>query len=78
MSKKTTPQIKLKKLISENSQILNLLLIERILKIMQMTEEDIKENPNDWERSVIHPNLFYQLNDNVKNILTLEDEKTLK
>jgi hypothetical protein len=75
MSKKTTPETKLKKLISENSQILNLLLIERILKIMKMTEEDINENPNDWERSVIHPNLFYQLNDNVKKILAPEEKE---
>jgi len=75
MSKKTTPETKLKKLISENSQILNLLLIERILKIMKMTEEDIKENPNDWERSVIHPNLFYQLNDNIKKILAPEEKE---
>ena len=74
MAKKTTPQTKLKKLILDNSEILNLLLIERILKIMELTEQDIKQNPSDWEKSFIHPNLFYQLNDNVKTILTLEDK----
>ena len=75
MSKKQTPSTKLKKLISENSHILNALLVERIIRIMQMTEQDIKENPKDWERSIIHESLFHQLNDNVKNILAPEDQK---
>ena len=75
MSKSTKPEIKLKKLISENGHILNSLLVERILRIMEITEQDIKDNPQDWERSIIHPSLFHQLNDNVKNILAPEDQK---
>jgi chemotaxis signal transduction protein len=74
MSKKQTPSTKLKKLITENSEILNALLVERIIRIMQMTEEDIKENPKDWDKSIIHESLFHQLNDNVKNILAPEDK----
>jgi len=73
--KNKTPEAKLKKLISENSHILNSLLIERILRIMQLTEQDIKDNPKDWDRSIIHPSLFHQLNDNVKNILAPEDKE---
>jgi hypothetical protein len=75
MSKKQTPSTKLKKLIAENSHILNALLVERIIRIMQMTEQDIKDNPKDWEKSIIHPSLFHQLNENVKNILAPEDKE---
>ena len=69
MKKNTTNEIRLKKLIATNPTILNALLVERILKIMEITENDIKENPQDWERSLIHPSLWHQLNDNVKQIL---------
>ena len=68
-SKKPTNESRLKKLIAENPTILNALLLERILKIMEITEEDIKENPQDWERSLIHPSLWHQLNDNVQRNL---------
>ena len=69
MKKNTTNETRLKKLIATNPTILNALLVERILKIMEITENDIKENPQDWERSLIHPSLWHQLNDNVKQIL---------
>jgi hypothetical protein len=36
---------------------------------MEITEADIKENPQDWERSIIHPSLLHDLNKNVKEIL---------
>jgi len=52
--KQTTNETKLKKLIALNSPILNALLLERICKIMEITQEDMKENPQDWERSIIH------------------------
>ena len=67
--KQQTNESRLKKLIAENSTILNALLLERILKIMEITEEDIKENPQDWERSLIHPSLWHQLNENVQRNL---------
>ena len=42
------------------------LLRERIVKIMEMTMRDIKENPQDWEKnyekSAIHPSVYEELN----------------
>lgn len=70
-SKKTqTNETKLKKLITNNPPILNALLIDRILKIMELTEENIKENPEAWERSIIHPSLYHDLNKNVQEHLS--------
>jgi hypothetical protein len=69
MKKKPTNEVRLKKLIAKNHTLLNALLVERIIKIMEITAEDIKENPQDWERSFIHPNLWHELADNVKEIL---------
>lgn len=69
MKKAPTNESKLKKLINENPTILNALLLERICTIMELTIQDIKENPQDWEKGIISPSLFIQLNENVKNIL---------
>jgi hypothetical protein len=71
MKKKLTNEMRLKKLISTNHPLLNALLVERICKIMEITEEDMKENPENWARSIIHPSLFHQLNDNIKEILII-------
>lgn len=67
--KPLTNEQKLKNLMTENGPTLNALLIERIVKIMEITEADIKEHPEDWERSIIHPNLWHQLNENVQKCL---------
>ena len=67
--KLTTPEKKLLQLIKKNDAMLNWLLIERIEKVMEMTITDIKENPSNWERNLIHPNLLIQLNENVNTIL---------
>lgn len=67
--KPLTNEQKLKNLMAENGPTLNALLIERIVKIMEITEADIKEHPKDWERSIIHPNLWHQLNENVQKCL---------
>lgn len=67
--KPLTNEQKLKNLMAENGPTLNALLIERIVKIMEITEADIKEHPEDWERSIIHPNLWHQLNENVQKCL---------
>ena len=67
--KKNTNEMRLKKLIATNHPLLNALLVERICKIMEITEADIKDNPQEWERSIIHPSLFHNLNSNVKEIL---------
>ena len=68
-TKKTTSEIKLKKLIETNDPILNALLVERIIRIMRITEEDIKKNTAEWERSIIHPTLYEELNKNIKEVL---------
>jgi hypothetical protein len=67
--KQQTNESRLKKLIAENPPILNALLLERILKIMEITQEDMQENPQDWERSLISPSLWHQLNTNVQRTL---------
>lgn len=67
--KPLTNEQKLKNLMAENGPTLNALLIERIVKIMEITEADIKEHPEDWERSIIHPNLWHLLNENVQKCL---------
>lgn len=67
--KQPTNESRLKKLIAENSPILNALLVERILKIAEITAEDMRENPEDWERSIISPSLWHQLNENVQRTL---------
>jgi hypothetical protein len=63
-------ETKLKKLIADNPPILNALLIDRIFKIMELTEEDIKENPQNWVRSIVHPSLYHDLNKNVQKYLS--------
>ena len=68
--KKQTNESRLKKLIATNHPLLNALLVERIQKIMEITEEDIKRNPEYWNRSFIHPNLVHQLSNNVKEFLS--------
>lgn len=75
--KQPTNESRLKKLIAENSPILNALLVERILKIAEITAEDMRENPIDWERSIISPSLWHQLIDNVNKVLN-DTEKDWK
>jgi hypothetical protein len=67
--KTTTNENKLKKLISSNDPILNALLVERIVMIMNITEEDIHKNFAEWEKCIIHPSLYHQLNKNIKESL---------
>jgi RNase P subunit RPR2 len=75
--KKQTNESRLKKLIAANHPLLNALLVERIQKIIEITEEDIKENPEDWERSFVHPNLVHQLSNNVKEFLSDNVKETI-
>jgi hypothetical protein len=49
--------------------VLNALLIERIIRIMEITEDDIRKNPNEWEKSLISINLVHLLNSNVSATL---------
>jgi len=67
--KPQTNESRLKKLIADNPPILNDILVERILKIMEITEKDIKENPQNWVRAIIHPSWMHHLNENVQTHL---------
>jgi hypothetical protein len=59
----------LKSLIKELNHIEIALLIERVLLVMDLTLDDIKQNPEQWERHFIHPSLFEQLSEKVKKHL---------
>lgn len=41
------------------------LLRERIVMIMEMTEKSIKENPETWKNGIISPSLYTKLFDKV-------------
>lgn len=49
------------------------LLRERVVKIMEMTIQDIKENPQKWERNfertAIHPSMYEELNEIIQKHL---------
>lgn len=45
------------------------LLRERVVKIMEMTIQDIQENPQDWERNFVHPSMYEELNAKVQKHL---------
>lgn len=53
------------------------ILRERVLAIMEMTMDDIKENPENWERGIIHPNLMESLSNKVKEHIGFEKEGEL-
>ena len=53
------------------------ILRERVLAIMEMTMDDIKENPETWERGIIHPNLMESLSNKVKEHIGFEKEEEL-
>lgn len=48
------------------------LLRERIMVVMEMTIEDIDNNPADWRNGIIHPDAFRQLHEEVKNHLAFD------
>ena len=64
--------IKLIKTNDMTNPILNALLRERIVKVMEMTMEDIKKNPKDWTNHFIHPRMFEILTNNVNEELNLD------
>lgn len=63
--KHTTNEMKIKSLLKDLSSIETALLTERLLTISNMTKQDIKENPKDWENFLIHPDLFLLLCDKI-------------
>ena len=69
MKKNLTNDQKLIKLIKTNSPMENALLRERIVKIMEITIEDIRENPDTWRRGFIAESLIVDLSNNVNKII---------
>lgn len=61
---KTNDQM-LIELIKSNSPMQNALLRERIVAIMGITVDSITNNPESWNKGIIHPGLYLELNDNV-------------
>ena len=69
MKKNKTNEELLRKLISTNSPMENALLRERIIKVMEMTIEDMKENPDTWRKGFIAESLIVDLSNNVNKII---------
>ena len=69
MKKNPTNEQLLRKLIATNSPMENALLRERIIKVMEMTIEDMKENPDTWRKGFIAESLIVNLSNNVKKII---------
>ena len=70
MRKKTNNKM-LRELIEEfkNDEFMSALLRERIVIICQMTIDDIEDNPKVWERAIISPKAFIQLNEKVTKLI---------
>jgi hypothetical protein len=60
-----------KSLLKDLHQVELAILRERILKIMELTLQDIEINPKDWETQIIHPNVFINLNNKIQKHLGL-------
>jgi len=60
-----------KSLIKDLHQVELAILRERILKIMELTIEDIQRNPNDWEKQIVQPNVMINLNEKIQKHLGL-------
>ena len=61
---KTNDQM-LIELIKSNSPMQNALVRERIVTIMNATVDSITNTPESWNKGIIHPGLYLELNDNV-------------
>jgi hypothetical protein len=69
MKKNQTNEQLLRKLISTNSPMQNALLRERIIKVMEITIEDMEKNPHTWRKGFIAESLIVELSNNVKKII---------
>ena len=74
MKKPKTNDQCLKALIKETEgTIYSALLRERIVKVMEMTMDDINNNPDKWNNGFIHPNAFKELNNIIQTHLGFND-----
>jgi len=72
---KSTPKPKtneesLKALLMNLDAVEQAFLVERILFVMELTINSIKEEPEIWERSFVHPNVYIRLNEKVQKHLS--------
>jgi hypothetical protein len=56
-------------LIKTNSSMLNAILRERIVAFLEMTKNDIEENPENWNNGFIDSSLYLDLYKNVTNTI---------
>ena len=70
MRKKTNNKM-LRELVEEfkNDEFMSALLRERIVIICKMTIDDIEDNPKGWERRIISPKAFIELNEKVTKLI---------
>jgi hypothetical protein len=68
VKQKTNDQM-LIELIKTNSPMQNALLRERIVAIMGITEQSITNEPEKWNKGIIHPGLYLELSDNVNKTI---------
>lgn len=73
MKKNQTNEQLLRKLISTNSPMQNALLRERIIKVMEITIEDMEKNPDTWRKGFIAESLIVELSNNVKKIIGFDN-----
>jgi len=60
-----------KSLLKDLHQVELAILRERILKVMELTMQDIEENPKDWEKQIVQPNIMVNLNQKIQKHLGL-------
>ena len=65
---KTNDQM-LIELIKSNTPMQNAILRERIVIMMNATVKSINEDPERWNKAIIHPALYVELNDNVNKVI---------
>lgn len=71
---KTNDQM-LKQLLEEITPMEAALLRERIVKIMEITENSINNEPEKWKNNFIHPNAYKELNKKIQACLGFENDK---
>ena len=62
-----------KELFKELNSVEVALLRERILKIFEITLDDIKNNPENWNGIFVHPRLYIELNETIQKHLAFKD-----
>lgn len=72
-----TNEEKFKDLIEDLSSIELALLRERIVSIMELTIQDIDNNPAKWQNGFVAPSLYFKLNEKVQKHIGFTDLNNL-